>query len=703
MWNLATQSAVVAIIISAATTAALLLRSRRSLHVRFAGFALSAGAYYITALIAILVKNNNYVTSMSIVSGGVVVIFTASFFDALIGDAGLVGKKRRQKTYLAGLAIILIGITPLSQIAWVRVLVFCSTVFLFAVRARLLSKRAEEVESSADRTRLRYLAYIGAFTVLAFCLDALAHLQWNVPALGGFAVAFYLYFISQALLVSRLLDLHELLGKALVFSCLALILALVYGVLVMWVDSHPGLFLFNTLIASSLILILFEPLKSFLEEQTTRLFFREHITFARDLRRAARTLVTFVELQPAIEFVLDQIYDNKRATHTSVYILDAEGTGFVLQGYRGPAPTQGMEGKRHPVLFRYVLEGQKPILRESVQRRLLQQRAKQTGALLKNENTDLSYAEDQALIEDLATIHSELVIPLRSVGNVTGFLSLKDERLTEAYAQDEITALVQLGEQLAITIQNSRIFDTLKEKDRLAALGEMSAGLAHEIRNPLAAIKGAAQALDPSKVSSDERELLQIMVDEVNRLNKVVSEFLNYAKPFRGTFAPLNLNDAVTRTLQLLEHDTSKEIDLRVDLEADLPDISGDSEQLRQVLINLVLNARDAIPPQGTLRVSTRATDRSRSHVELRVQDTGPGISQKVRDKIFIPFFTTKQRGTGLGLALCQRIVRDHGGSIDVRSVLGKGSTFIVKLPTSQTLALHSTQEPLGATQPWPN
>jgi signal transduction histidine kinase len=149
----------------------------------------------------------------------------------------------------------------------------------------------------------------------------------------------------------------------------------------------------------------------------------------------------------------------------------------------------------------------------------------------------------------------------------------------------------------------------------------------------------------------------------------------------------------VKKTAQLMEHDLPDDVELDVQLEDALPDVNGDAERLQQVLINLILNAADAMDRKGRITLSTQAVvdggdaallglkDRAQ-FVEIRVKDTGPGIPQKVLDQIFIPFYTTKPHGTGLGLALCQRIVQHHGGNIEVRSGEGRGATFIVRLPS---------------------
>lgn len=696
MWTLPVQSALIAVIVAATTTAALLLRSRRSLHISYAGFALSVGFYYFCTLLATFFPAFPYNNNLAMCASGICLVFVASFFDELMGEAGISAEARRRKTYLAAILIILVGMTPLAHLFWIRTCVFAVVMFLFVVRVHVVVEKARGVSSKAEQTRLRYLALSGALALLLFCSDFAPVYKLPVPGVGGFVVAIYLYFIFQALLASRLLDLHELLGKALVFTTLTLILALVYGLFVGRGQTPFGLFLSSVLVASTVVLILFDPLRQYLEEKTVRMFFKEHITFARDLRSACRILAGFVELKPAVEFVLDQIYDNKRATHAAIYLLDFEGTGFALQGHRGPVPPHFLDGRKHPVLFRHIVDNQEPIIGDQLKKRSNQAQAAFSQSLRKIQREPQIDPEGLALLEGLDDLNCELIVPLCNAGHCVGFLSLNDERLSEAYSNDEISALHELCNQLSITVQNSHLFSVLKERDRLAALGEMSAGLAHEIRNPLTAIKGAAQTLDPKSFDGEDRELLQIIVDEVNRLNKVVTEFLDYSRPYRGTFSPLNLNDLVHKTVRLLDHDVTKEVETVFDLEPGLPEISGDSERLRQVLINLLINARDAMDGKGTVRISTRSVSRGfstqllvpgrkRTHVELRIHDTGPGISAKVRDKLFIPFFTTKEKGTGLGLAMCQRIVRDHGGIIDLRSLLGKGSTFIVRLPTTTT------------------
>jgi len=687
--TLASQSSLVAVIVCVASAAALLLRSTQGSSVRFAGFAAAVGVYHAAFLAAAVAGDPSLYLSVRIPLAALVVVAADAFFDGILGERSF-AVRRRRRTLLTAIGIALVAMTPALEIPGVTAALSTLLVALLLLRLAALLRQARRIDSAAERTRLRTLAVAGMVATLFTTLDLLAAAGLPLPTIGGLVVALYVYFLSQAILSSRLLDLHELLGKVLVFGSLALILAVVYGFVFLWVGDRRGFFLSNTLVASSLILILFEPVKARLEETATRVFFREQLTFSRGLRRLVPRLMTTIELPHAFTSILDEIYEAKRATHASVYLLDQRGVAFTLHDHRGPEPVRTLDGNSHPALVAFLLKAQTPLLREALSRRL----AAGEG-LGDDDKAQEPLAQDQALMAGLDALVADLVVPLRVQGNVVGFLCLRDERLADAYAADEIAALIAVADQLAINVENSRLFGVLRERDRLAALGEMSAGLAHEIRNPLAAIKGAAQELDPRTLKGDDRELMEIIIDEVNRLNGVVTEFLDYARPFRGTFIGLSVNDAVRRTAQLMQHDLA-DMQIVVDTADDLPDVNGDAERLQQVLINLVLNAAEATGRKGRVQLVTRVVETFKDAallglkaptrtVEIAVKDDGPGIPGGVQQQIFIPFFTTKERGTGLGLALCQRIVQHHGGQIEVRSVEAPakdhGATFIIRLP----------------------
>ena len=233
--------------------------------------------------------------------------------------------------------------------------------------------------------------------------------------------------------------------------------------------------------------------------------------------------------------------------------------------------------------------------------------------------------------------------------------------------------------------------EDLKRADRLALVGTLAAGLAHEIRNPLGGIKGAAQLLKRSlERDSPLQEFAAIMIREVDRVDKLIEQLLDLSRPAKLELAPLNIHEVLDDVL-LLETQAVEErrIVVKKRFDPSLPPIRGDRAQLTQVFLNLVKNALQAMNGSGALTVTTRVetdfhirgegNDRSKL-IWVDIEDEGVGIREEDLPHIFSPFFSTKNSGTGLGLAVCYRIVKEHGGLIRVESVEGKGTTFRVSL-----------------------
>ena len=228
--------------------------------------------------------------------------------------------------------------------------------------------------------------------------------------------------------------------------------------------------------------------------------------------------------------------------------------------------------------------------------------------------------------------------------------------------------------------------DAKLERERSLLLEEMAPVFAHEIRNPLGSIKGAAQYLRSEIETGENAKLLEIIIEEVDRLNGVVSHFLNYAKPHSANLKELNINDIIAKAVDLIRASNfSANIAIKMDLHPLLPSIALDGEQLIQVILNIAFNAIDAMPEGGTLSIATaKVADDNSDTIEIVISDTGKGIKAEDINNIFKPFFTTKERGVGLGLAVCQRIIRKHGGYIRVKSELDQGTFFYIRLSRSQ-------------------
>ena len=242
----------------------------------------------------------------------------------------------------------------------------------------------------------------------------------------------------------------------------------------------------------------------------------------------------------------------------------------------------------------------------------------------------------------------------------------------------------------------------LRQSERLAAIGELSASIAHEIRNPLAAISGSIEMLQGgrtgSKESPDSERLMKIVMREVDRLNHLISDFLNYARPRPSNPETFPIQEIISGILEMFDAARPEAVEIDFEVEDGLT-VFADADQLRQLLWNLVLNASESMCGGGRLSVSARSLEEGDSQgdssvgrkghgeeegkarwLEIAVADDGSGIPQEKLDRIFDPFFTTKQNGSGLGLATVHRIVQNHGGSVRLESELGVGTTVRIRL-----------------------
>ena len=223
-------------------------------------------------------------------------------------------------------------------------------------------------------------------------------------------------------------------------------------------------------------------------------------------------------------------------------------------------------------------------------------------------------------------------------------------------------------------------FESMKRTERLHALGQLSAGLAHEIRNPLASIEGAAAIVQ--RVSEYEgkcHELLEIIQKESCRLNRLLTSFLDFAKPRRPDLKVVEIDDLFNSVMALAQHaGNSRRLELRKETPPGLPTLECDPEQLKQVLLNLIMNAIQAMPQGGTIVLAARENGNT---VTIDIDDQGCGISEENMDRVFDPFFTTKETGSGLGLSVADQIIRQHGGVLTIVRSSPQGATFRISLP----------------------
>ena len=704
-------SALLAALLILAIGASVLLRSRSDrMYTAFAAFTFVVSAWHLCSFIA-AATSSPLMRWLSLWAAATIPPTAIRFYRIFLSQPSIGGPKRGPRvtlawTLLAYAALIWSALFNSIHESTYFLVPFGAYVFgglyrcvwdMF-VQYRATTKRVE-------RKRVGYLA-LGGFVATTLTLtDVLPRFGVAWPAIGNVLGILYLYFLSQTLFRYRLLDLNELVGKMAVLGTLVVLLSAVYGFLLYWVGEGQrteGLYLLNALVAAFVILILFEPVRNWLENGINRWLLRQRTELRGRLETVRRELPGVVDVADMVQRIMTALEESRRVTDAAVYLLDPDGAGFDRAGSLGQSAPERLDANAERALLDRVRAGYLDL-------DVLNREIDELGQTPDGEAKRSALVALKTRAEEL---HASMILPLFGSAEteqgpwLLGLFCLRDDRTEGAFDADDLDVFRQLAIGAARVIESSQAYERVKERDRLAALGEMAAGLAHEIRNPLGAIKGAAQLLmtsdgaPPHGASTETAEFLQIIVEEANRLNNVVTRFLDYARaerPGREGADKVDLNAVVRKTIQLLQKDLPTKIELRVRTDEQLPMVAGDPESLLQVFLNLGQNAIQAMPDGGTLEILTTRRRRSRlgygQFCEVRFRDTGIGIPRDRLKKLFIPFYTTKQKGTGLGLAISHRIINQHAGTIEVRSTIGQGSTFSVFLPAAEPVPASKVED----------
>jgi len=266
--------------------------------------------------------------------------------------------------------------------------------------------------------------------------------------------------------------------------------------------------------------------------------------------------------------------------------------------------------------------------------------------------------------------------------------------------RDEIGQLMGSFNSMVDNLEQAKIelekyhYQQMERADRLAAVGEMSTGIAHEIKNPLACISGAVSVLaDEYDENDPRREIVSKVLEQINRLDKTATDLLAFGKPGTPEFSYVDINELLKKTLFFVaQHPEARNVERIFELTRDLPLVWIDIKQIQQVFFNIIINAIQAMPDGGLLTLTTdRVKQGDDEFVRVTIRDTGKGISAELLAKIFVPFFTTKTQGTGLGLPICRQLVEHNHGIIEVESALQQGTTFSILLP-----AVYLSGDPTG-------
>jgi signal transduction histidine kinase len=545
----------------------------------------------------------------------------------------------------------------------------------------LLVKYFKKSEGQA-RNQIRYIllaAIIGFFGGLTTFFP---NFNVEIFPFGFYLISLYVILTSYAIVKHRLMDINIVFKKGTTY---ALLMVLVFIPLVIISILSEKLFfgkisyLHSFVIFALLFLagVLFYKIKPGTEKVVEQLLFRGRYDYRDTLRQFSKAMVSILDLESLSKRIVETITHTMGVDRASLFLWDEDkGAYSLFESKNIKLASSTFQLPKDNPLPNYLQKIGEIIIREEL--------AKGTNIPELNE-----------VVKEMSLLEAEVSIPFISKGELVGMINLGYKFNRDIYSHEDMELLDTLANETAIAIENARLYEDLKRSksyirraDRLASLGTLTAGLAHEIRNPLVALKTLTQLL-PERLDDEEfrSQFLKIASGEVDRISSLVTELLDFARPSDPKLEFENINTILDGMILLVSTETKKKrINVIKSYASGLPSIQVDREQIKQVFLNILINAIQATSETGKITVKTRsfAKPGGETYIQIEFTDTGCGIPEEYLEDIFNPFFTTKSAGSGLGLSISHQIVQDHRGYIDVESQLDKGSSFFINLPINQ-------------------
>jgi signal transduction histidine kinase len=530
---------------------------------------------------------------------------------------------------------------------------------LLGTSLAILGRQVSSLPPGRERGTLGRVLVAGVLAVAGGLSDFVPRTVESWPRVGPVFVMLFLLIVSAVVVRHRFLDVDVYLARAAALIIAASGVALV----LLFVTRTFGARFVPLLLASLAVLAAAGPLARAWFERTRGLLGGDDEAVADVLVATSRRLEAAREAGQVWEAIDEGGQALPRGVRLAI-LLRGPGDGPFRITYPKPPSATTPEMAANDAVPTLLERERSPLTR-----RLLE--------IGSREDSEHRRRLARHGLEAMRSLDSEILVPLFGADRLIGCLSLGGGDPESYVRADVAAALVAVGQQAVASLDRMRIMEEAKRHEALAAVGEMAAGLAHEVRNPVAAIRGAAQAITPDASPDQAREMLGVIREETARLERVVGEFLDYARPASPRREPVDLADAARRVAR----DAGLAgLDVRIDLdvEPETPPAAGDPDQIRRVFENLVRNAAQATGPGGTLRIRIAS---SGGRVTARFEDDGPGIPDDRLASLFQPFQTTRVGGTGLGLALVHRIVEAHAGEIEVDGRPGIGAVFTLTFP----------------------
>jgi len=610
-------------------------------------------------------------------------------------------KKYMMFMYAIGISLLILDFTPLFikdlwQMSFFKyqplggpLYIYFTAVFFYAVINGLWVLYRRMIQVGGNERQQLKIFLIG--TIIGYTGGATLFLQahhLSILPVGVFFIASYVLFTGYAIYKYGFMNIEVLVKKTLVFAGIFSFI-FIFSSLSILVIQQLSQYLLNKVVHINtwaslgitivFMILLYDKLKAFLINITNKYLFQKQYD-------PLQLLKTFSDM--VLASVLDRTAIIKIATDLLMKALGVESFAILLMN---------KEGDKYEIVGASGIED-KNILFSNRSHLVIY--LNKTFSPISKRDYDNTISSD--LVQDMNAIKAELCIPLVFHKNLVGFLAFGRRKSDKDYTNEDIDILVPLTRDIAIALVYAQLYEEVRQKDKLATLGTLVAGIKHEIGNPLSSILTSAQLFmiemeewDSAGMSQKERQekfkgMLDEILHEARRIGRITRKFTDFARPGdEGVKEVVDIKNSINEALEILENELSlKHIKIEKNIPEDIPKISADKDQMHQIFFNLLRNAAQAIEesnkPKENAKITIVIKKKTEERITIDISDTGCGISEEKRAKIFEPFYTTKERGkgTGLGLAIVRQLVGKNKGDISFKSQEGEGTTFTLEFPT---------------------
>jgi two-component system NtrC family sensor kinase len=544
--------------------------------------------------------------------------------------------------------------------------------------AHYLLIRSWRKSSGFKKNQTIYFLVASLIAFLGSTTDYLSIFNIAVYPFGHPFILAYPPILAYSISEHQLMDINIVIRKGTVYTYLSLLILIpCMAAIVIAQRFLCGRIYFAYSFVTFFILLfaglLFLRIKPGIEEKVEMVLFKKRYEYKKVFNELSKSIISYLDEKELFTRTFDILISTLGNEKVSFFLLDHEKRVYRMRASHNMENSGVQDIAPDNLLLQFLREERRPVVREAL--------AESTSGL------QIKY-----IVELLDAMESEVCIPLITRDELIGIINVGKKREGEMYSHEDLELFANFAAQAAVALENARLFQQMQKtqtmmrrSDRLTALGFLTAGLAHEIRNPLVTIKTFIDLL-PERYESEEfrSDFSRLAASEVARINALVSELLNFAHPSKPKFKKMDVEMVLKDIVSLVSAEAKKrDITLMVNLQKRVK-AKIDEHQIKQVFLNIVLNAIEAVSAHGKISIKTRSIKKnSTEYIQVEISDNGKGIPKKILEHIFDPFFTTKKGGTGLGLSISHQIVQEHNGTIDVESKLKGGTTFFINLPSS--------------------